>query len=178
MIFQHTHALVISGAKTQTRRLIKPSDQFTMALAQVVIGKDHGRVIQTVPGSVVRLSHGDHVHAVWSGKRVKWETGKEYAVQPGRNAKSIARIRITDIRCEDVRNISDRDVKAEGFEDYLAFMKTWLGMHDKSFAPYLPEKMNPLSLINNRYGIRDLLATQPAERYTAWVLCFELADQS
>lgn len=149
MQFNHTSDLVISGAKTQTRRIVKPEHTL------IGIGEF----------ASVMNARGLSVYAV----------GKTYAVQSGRTAKGIARIRITDIRHEDVRNISDEDVKAEGFGDYLAFMKTWLGMHDKAVAQYLPEKMNPVSLVNNRHGIRDWLMMQPAEKYQAWVLTFELS---
>lgn len=39
------------------------------------------------------------------------------------------RVRITNIRRQDVRRISDEDVKAEGFSTPLDFLSTWCQMH-------------------------------------------------
>lgn len=97
MIFQHTLDLVLSGRKTQTRRVVRPSDS-------AVTGPD---------GAVV---------AVLSGGREKWRVGGTYAVQPGRTQPAVARIRVTALRREPARQISEADALAEGAtsrDDYL-----------------------------------------------------------
>ena len=132
MLFQYTWRLVVDGTKTQTRRIKKKDEHF-----------EDGRVF---------------TFDTYSFKeRTRWEVGKTYAVQPARGKSAIGRIRITGIREQDVREISDADVRAEGFAAKADFLKTWTQMHDKP-AFYL------MADLQNR----------PAERYQAWVLEFQL----
>lgn len=164
MQFLHTWQAILEGRKTQTRRRVKPGDMWSTPLSVVVIGRDHGRVIDTIPsGSWPSGS----VYAVYNGSRTVYAVGKTYAVQPGRSKPAIARIRITDIRREDVRQISEEDALAEGFEDQKRFWETWIEMHDKTFletylyaadCDYLRE-----------YGFFE----RPSARYDAWALSFE-----
>lgn len=146
MIFQHTHELVMSGAKTQTRRIATPDTH-----AHFVYGTD------TI-SAVVQYKDG------WPTYRTKWEVGKTYAVSTGRGKSAVARIKITGIRKEDVRQISFDDVAAEGFLWVAEFFDTWTRMHDKPMAPFY------------HYDIEDL-ANRPAERYQAWVLEFALVER-
>lgn len=119
MIFQHTWEKVLSGEKTQTRRIALPEPDGTGSFDCEMISYPMG--IE----SVQRIRVNDDS---W---RTIYQVGKTYAVQPSRTAKAIARIRITDIRREDVRKISQADAKAEGFANEIEFWKTWYGMHDK-----------------------------------------------
>ena len=57
--------------------------------------------------------------------KLRYETGKDYAVQPGRGKHAICRVRITDVRQERLLDISDGDVKAEGFDGREAFLDRW-----------------------------------------------------
>lgn len=104
MIFQYTYEAVLRGTKTQTRRVIKSGDQ-------ALYGDD---------GSIV---------AVLVNGREKWRVGKPYSVQPSRTKPQIARIRITAIRQEQVSQISDSDVVAEGYETRQAFLDTWVAIN-------------------------------------------------
>jgi hypothetical protein len=135
MQFAHTFEKVLSGEKTMTRRLVV---QELDALYE---------------GAVIRCSEPP---------RVRWEVGNTYAVQPGRGKPAVARIRITDIRREDVRNISDEDVRAEGFEWRSVFLETWCNMHDKA------------AITDSRMFWLENIHRRPAERYDAWVLTFEV----
>jgi hypothetical protein len=110
MIFQHTLGMVLDGTKTQTRRIVK----------------DH----QPIPSAY----DGNDVFQVETFKnKVIYRIGSTYAVQGGRGQKGIARIRITDIRNEDVRNISDADVKSEGFASKEEFLTVWRSMHNDNY---------------------------------------------
>ena len=73
------------------------------------------------------------------------------------------RIRIRGVRQEDVRTISAADVAAEGFDRIDDFWEVWCGFHDPEVFPSLPS-------LNSE----SILATQPDERYLAWVLEFEV----
>lgn len=150
MIFQHTHTNVLNGTKTQTRRLVKP-----------------GEYAITIPADR-DVPLAGRISAVMDDAKqngVIYAVGKDYAVQPGRTAKGIARIRITDIRCEDVRNISDEDVKAEGFADHEEFFEVWCTMHDPAILPFYTAMYR-----------RGWLTPQPAYKYQAWVITFELVQ--
>jgi hypothetical protein len=103
MIFAYTLEQVLQQQKSQTRRLAKPHEHLTAlgAFARVEI----------------------------PGKRVIYQVGKSYAVQPGRGKKSVARIIITAIRRENVETISEADALAEGFASREAFIETWRTIH-------------------------------------------------
>jgi hypothetical protein len=103
MIFAYTLDLVLSGKKTQTRRVIKPDEQLQVT-------PDGHRVI--VPG-----------------KRTVYQVGKTYAVQPGRTAASVARIRLTGLRREPVEAISEGDAQAEGYGSREEFFAVWRRIH-------------------------------------------------
>lgn len=103
MIFAHTLDRVLGGEKWQTRRVIKADEQLT---------RTDGKVRVEVPG-----------------KRVVYEVGKSYAVQPGRGKHAVARIVLTGIRRESVAAISNFDAAAEGYRSREAFLKTWHAIH-------------------------------------------------
>ncbi len=158
MIFQYTIDKVLDGSKTQTRRIYKPNKHYP--------------------------SYSDNTYwAVYGvqGAPPIYEVGHTYAVQPGRGKKSVARIRVTSIRLEDVRCISQADVEAEGFTSRGEFLETWSKMHDVTAHGYLNCDM--------RFGVYHLpeyggipahgyetwhgyLMNRPAERYKAWTLTF------
>lgn len=157
MIFQHTWEKVLSGEKTQTRRLVRP-----------------GQRLQEVFYDWQQM----YVYADETNKRCVYGTyhdvlyPKTYAVQPGRGQKAVARIRILSIKREDVRVISDEDVEAEGFKSISDFCITWVKMHDKSVTvPIIPD-YNTNEII--WHGVRNYLLSRPAEYYDAWVLTFEV----
>lgn len=115
MIFQHTWQSVIDGTKTQTRRIVKPGGWLT-----------------------------DSGFAVMRNDKPLYEIGRAYAVMPARGVKGIrkvADIKITGIRREDVRQISEADAIAEGFKKYRRpavdnFLMTWTEMHDPKFRAH------------------------------------------
>lgn len=174
---------IIHGEKTQTRRLVKPAH------------------ICDLDG--FHIEPDDELHAVWTessrGKITPVYTFRgDYAVQLGRGKPGVwwhpgrpedgwldeshppigapLRIRITGIRREDVRNISNTGAWAEGFTDELEFWRVWCDLHDKTPVrlKWLPERLNHLSVVTNKYGISGLLMCRPAHLYTAWALTFEV----
>ncbi|MDZ4672694.1 MAG: hypothetical protein SH821_17670 [Phototrophicales bacterium] len=102
MIFAHTLDKVLCGYKKQTRRLIKPDEKMTFQ---------------------------DGIYRVVSGKRIVYQVGKTYAVQPGRGKKSVARILLINIRREQVNLINHADAIAEGFDSPELFLATWKIIH-------------------------------------------------
>lgn len=166
MIFQTTNAIdkILRREKTQTRRIIK--------------------------GHVPEICDG-FIRAVYlsQGCPPVYEVGHTYAVQPGRTKRALwwymhptmgpmawsdnapqtlwpsakpLRIRILSIRREDVRNISNEDVRAEGYPHTRDFLHAWCAMHD----PVLERTL---------WGEEKLMA-RPADHYQAWALTFEVAQ--
>lgn len=208
MQFQHTHALVLSGQKTQTRRIVKPGDHLIY----------HGEYAEL---TAFGMDYGT-LDGVYNGQRPVYRIGSKYAVQPARTKPMIywrysdmtgtgyevlqqsyspelanwgwkpARIRITSIEREDVRNISYEDACAEGFkhEDgvadtiYGGFLNTWCKMHDKKAVwKFDPQNVDYWINTGKRrelvgfHTVKEIIANRPAERYTAWALTFELVKE-
>ena len=160
MIFQHTIDKVLSGEKTQTRRIVvQPTIEYQRDGDWLFDNYGMGpiSVNSAKPCPMGKGLMGLNYKPAF----VKWQVGKTYAAQPGRGQKAVGRIEIVSIRREDVRKISDADVIAEGFEWRSEFLKTWAAMHDKSFYDMV-----------HRYEDR------PVERYQAWVLEFRLVKAS
>jgi hypothetical protein len=200
MIFTTDHAIenIINGVKTQTRRIVKPGEGW----ATVGIGEDEHEVNTAVMnGDSARLFHTPYV------------VGKTYAVQPGRGKPGMfvrqamngqmevnpikpdgedngwypLRIRIKNIRREDVRNISEDDALAEGFLSREDFIIAWAGLHDKATDfDVESDSSRYIHYYQPKHGWRllepeefwPLLMERPAHRYDAWVLEFEVVRGS
>ncbi len=164
---------IISGAKTQTRRLAKPGETVSVWDSQIV-------GVYTATG------------------RVRFALGKTYAVCPGRGKPTVfvarlrttegveshlvtddspplyqhmadpLRIRITAICREDVRSITQADAQAEGFEDRGEFWHVWTEMHDSRFYPTFRYASDTDQL--REYGFYD----RAPRHYDAWALTFEV----
>lgn len=164
MLFIHTWEKVLSGEKTQTRRVVKP-----LHCAWANSYDEHDDPIEITHVANVIDDPGSY-------KTVElYRIGKTYAVCPGRGKTQVARIRITDIRREDVRNISDSDALAEGFKSYREFLALWVRMHDKNW--WMPKMNNDANLAYSyhKHMMGFLYLTErPAEHYQAWALTFEL----
>jgi hypothetical protein len=103
MIFAHTLDKVLNGTKQQTRRIIKPNEIFQETQQRVV-----------------------------AGTRTVYQVGKDYAVQPNRGKKAVARILLTGIRCESVSVIDEQDAIAEGFASASEFITAWQRIHGQT----------------------------------------------
>lgn len=150
MIFTNGRAeLVMSGQKTQTRRPVKPGDLLRNTLLDNLC--------------VCRVDDVTTIRYI--------TMRKTYAVQPGRGKAAIGRIRLLDIRREDVRNISGIDARAEGFGPAVwpcaAFLNVWTAFYDKEAND---------ALRTNQTGAhwQDYLQRRPAALYDAWALTFEV----
>jgi hypothetical protein len=153
VIFQHTAHLVTSGQKTQTRRLWKPDWDFA-------------REWWIAPGKLMICDCVYHRRSYW----LLYYVGQKLAVQPGRGQRAIARIEVLRLWREDVREISDADVRAEGFSTATdRFLSVWTHMHDKS-------AFSELSKRESFATAQQYLSTRPAERYDALAIEFRLLE--
>lgn len=61
--------------------------------------------------------------------RLKWGVGLTRAIKPGRTARGVGRVLITNIRHEPVNSISEADAIAEGFKSREEFFAVWVNMY-------------------------------------------------
>lgn len=189
MIFQHTIDKVLSGEKTQTRRIVKPTHtdiiKWSMAIDKFEMSSESGKLMVKLPENIASQQP---IVRIESNDRSLYEVGKTYAIQPGRGMKAVGRIEIVSIRREDVRCISLADVKAEGFDTVDDFLATWVLMHDKRMllqkdnrlpAGFWLFKENGATWNGVDYGLLAVaLQKRSAEKYQAWVLEFKLVKAS
>lgn len=125
MIFQATWQAVLDGSKTETRRIVKPGEQYE---PEFWLSEKYN-----LP-AFVRLPSLRH----------KWQVGRIYAVQPGRGQKAVSRIRLLEIRQERLQDITEAGAIAEGValqawaaDSYYQFPRTagyaqlWDSIHPK-----------------------------------------------
>jgi len=155
---------VVRGEKTETRRPVKEGED--------LIERNGLKTVLTKAG------------------RIKWQVGREYTLCWGRGKPAyylvndtliapdklmlelgydsdswhILKIRLLDIYCEDVREISHTSSIAEGFTNPLEFLGVWASFYD-SEASYAFSKytMYPYDYVNKR----------PTSLYLAYALKFE-----
>lgn len=158
MIFQYTIDKVLDGSKTHTSRLVMPGDE----LLRGPYGNAGYRL------RVVR------------NNRIIYAVKQPRAVQPGRGKFSEGRIVIKDIAQYDVRNITDAQAKAEGFERWEDFLFLWCRMHDwKWYREYLKtmpihgHDVAPVG-ISEWYG--DVCRRPAQGHYNAWDIEFQLVE--
>ena len=196
MLFIHTWEKVLSGEKTQTRRIVKPAPAGFVRIGETsvydqldagFIAVDENDEVIAVPRILtVHYQHGGWLNGDVcvepdAQEQVKYEVGRKYAVQPGRGQKAVARIQITDIRREDVRDISDADVKAEGFADKKEFLLVWASMHDKAFfKDYSSFYLGTAGLAEEQWYERKYqgVFSRTTHFYDAWVLEFKLVKDN
>jgi hypothetical protein len=125
MLFQHTWKYIVSGQKTQTRRLVQEGDYAT--IDEDNPARPITKVIRTADAGV---------------PKVLYEVGKIYSVQPGIAKKTVGNIRLTAIRRERLHDLSDADALKEfpvtsdgGAADAQAaskiFRETWNTMYEE-----------------------------------------------
>lgn len=163
MIFQTQNSIpkIIQGIKRNTRRLRKPGDYLGLHNGNVAVFRANGTVRYEV-GHTYSVQPGRTKPAVWWNPKTG-VTGPAVTVPQIDYCK--LRICITDIRREDVRNISQADAEAEGYIGVMAqfaFWEVWAQLHDKKVD----------------LGATDFygaLLERPAALYDAWALTFCIA---
>lgn len=65
----------------------------------------------------------------WLDEPCRYKPGRTYAVQPGRGKKAVARIHVLSVKPEALCDMTDEDVRAEGFAARDAFVAKWLSIY-------------------------------------------------
>lgn len=168
MIFQHTYEWITQPSphtgqlKTQTRRLVLDNWD----------NQQVREVAQYADGRIAWVSRQD-CRGAKERRMLRWLVGRDYAVQINRGVAAITRIRILEIRREDVRHISEADARAEGYASPLGFLFTWTHMHDPD-GYHLLRESTQLDRWRDAGAWKQLIFNRPHARYQAWVLTFEV----
>lgn len=128
MLFEHTWKYVVSGQKTQNRRLVQEGDYAEMDEA----GQSIRKVIRTADAGV---------------PKPLYEVGKTYSVQPGLAKKTVGNIRLTGIRRERLQDLTEAEILKE-----LPITSMEEGISDAQWA--LRTFMATWNIINSESGVR------------------------
>lgn len=159
--FQHTLRQLLTGAKTETSRIVKPDERWV-----------NGDVGIPYKGGVYCFNGAAVIAALKPGAR--FVKGKDYAIVPARGVKSVGRFRVEAIWRQDVRTLTPEQTKAEGFLNYAAFMVVWCKMHDPTFKmDYDPQGDWRIQLLGKGTVVTALewlkiLQLRPDAFYQAW----------
>jgi hypothetical protein len=170
---------IVCGEKTQTRRPVKdgevlrqqehfldgwkPVGVLQHGRAKVMVGRDYA----VVPGR-------GQAGIFWHPEKKVTITKDAYAMvlfRVGSLADGFMplRIRVLDIRREDVRKISLNDAIDEGFDTRNEFWEVWCGFYDKPALEIIAAH-KPHNVIVQA----GLLQERPDELYQAWAYTFEI----
>lgn len=170
-LFQHTLGQLLRGEKTETSRLALP-----LADGEHIVGRE---MIQYPMGNKAVMRGTPH------GWRLKWQVGRNYAIQPARGMKSVGQYRVLDVWQQDVRTLTREQAEAEGFAwptPWTDFMQVWMKMHDASRQFYLGEDAFYHYNRGKGYGwqiaqlidLIDMINHRPDEHYQAWRMKIEV----
>jgi hypothetical protein len=180
---------VIDGDKTQTRRLCLPGQRRKVddngaithirsakMVTQWQVGREYavkaGRVSPGVLWSPTRGIVTDYRAAYrdifgtdapqgWKPKMLRF-------CLTGDTGLVAVTMKVTELRVQDVREISEEDALAEGFQDRSDFWFTWVEMYDKSWLPTYRYASDMGTL--KEYGFFQ----RPDNRYEANAITFEV----
>ncbi len=92
---------------------------------------------------------------------------------------------IRAIRLQDVRTYTPDDYAREGFAGQADFLNVWTDLYDRIARFHFdPQRLNyHINTGKRREGVsyetvQAIIQARPAERYTAWVLTFEVVDHA
>lgn len=203
MLFKPELAMkVVYGSKTQTRRVVA---QPVIGECRDGDWLKDGTVWSARP---TKPDERGHMGMNYTTARSRFTVGRDYAVQPGWGKRVVlwtidgngdrcvwpyddrpahvqnwkpARIRITDIRREDVRMITPEDAKAEGFERVWEFLHTWCQINDKTARwDFDPQQVDYWINTGRRrelvsfQTVQQIVLDRPLKFYDAWAITFEL----
>jgi hypothetical protein len=145
MLFLHTWKYVVTGQKTQQRRLVQPGDY--AIFDETDPNRPILKVIRTADAGVPKTIY---------------EVGKTYSVQPGLAKKTVGNIRVTAIRQERLQDLTEAEALQE-----LPITSLEIGVSDAQWS--LKTFMGTWNIMNSEPG------TRWEDNPEVWVLEFEPA---
>lgn len=140
--------LILHGLKTQTRRLARPGD----------------KADREMDGAIWRVTR-----MTKAGRHIKWMQHAMYAVQPGRGKKAVGYIVVQQIRQERLQEISDHDVRAEGFS-----LEVELGMDSRDGHTVVMAGADGEGMEETWDSLNRRPGTRWADNPLVWVLTFKV----
>lgn len=124
MIFRETWQLLFDGTKTQTRRVLLPTD--VLILAQPLHYGERSRGSCTVDAWLSRYANRNvQIVAIKRYDRTIYKVGAPRSIQTGRGIMAIGQFVISDLWCEWLQDISGDDAIAEGVTARDSFSGLW-----------------------------------------------------
>lgn len=125
MIFKQ-YLDVIEGKKTQTRRLVKKGDkpyilQRRIAAVEMANGNLKWKVDRETIDWFTKAGVGFNSGSIGGGSSLR----PSYAIQSHRTGPALGKFRITEIRLEDLYDITWDDAVLEGFGSRIEFRQEW-----------------------------------------------------
>lgn len=81
--------------------------------------------------TVTRRAMSDNPRSPWWRDGCSLKVGRDYAVCPGRGKDSIGRVRIVSVSRSFMHELTDDEVRREGFASRAEFERLWLAMHGR-----------------------------------------------
>lgn len=169
---------IVKREKTQTRRIVHQGEKLCLVNGIKTVFTPNGRIKWQV-GRDYAVQYGRGLPtAIYEPERpklMKWSFYKEllevkYPLDDlFKMGYQHLRYTITNIRCEDVRNISKSDGLAEGFlSDKIGFWEIWTELHD--------DRINKIIQTTEISQVRTILKARPLNIYLAWALTFKIKE--
>ena len=164
--------------KTQTRRPIHPDETLSLVNGLKTVHTANGRIKWQV-GRDYAAQYGRGLPTAFyqpeNNKLMKWSFYDEllkckYPVtQLFDQGYQHLRLLLTNIRIEDVRNISRHDAQQEGFTDFqIGFWNVWTTFYDSDANLTMQD--------TNCSQVRTLLKSRPDNLYLGWALTFKIKE--
>jgi len=141
MIFQETWRMILDGTKTQTRRVVRPGEHPYVLNNEIVgVMMPQRSPLEKVYDRRIKWKVANGRIDWFTQAGVGWNSGSRgggsgkvptYAVQAGRGGKALFRIKIKAIRQEHLRDITQENAVAEGFQSVNAFVAAWSRLHNR-----------------------------------------------
>lgn len=171
-LFIHTHNLLYTPnpatgqLKTLTSRLVNSEPDGTGV---------RGEMLQ-FPNGVPTVVRGNGIKWI-----IKWQVGRDYAIQSGRGMKATGRYEVLALRQYDIRNITKDEVYREGFVTHRGFWLLWLWMHyPHGYQHALTVSLNDLknkTIQGYEEWLRAYLWLCPDDKFQAWQISFKVIER-
>lgn len=163
---------ILDADKTQTRRPAKDGEQLITLDGLKMVLSYSGRIKYQVGRDYACTYGRGKPTARWAYSEagqnkllLSWDEYCNWKDHPDFDEKyPLTRIRITDIRQQDVREISREDAIAEGFFDTLGFLETWCTFYDE------------MALSHDFWFEKFRLAQRPDHLYNGFAYTFQLVE--
>ena len=172
---------IILEEKTETRRVKKPGETIVFSTDEMYSILTASYRLKWREGRDYAIPYGRGKHTAWYHIHDRFEMSydnylefKDNYGDDWENAfvsmnYAPLRIKVVGLWDEDVRSITPKSVKAEGFKDFFGFAGKWMYLNDRKGLRGLHE-------MHDTDAMRNYLWNRPDEHYDVWGIRFGLLD--